>query len=66
MAKLKGMYCVLNHVPEKLQRVGNRLGDNVSGRVALQVLDDVSEQFDQHAKETKQGVVKSNLSNEAH
>ena len=53
MAKLKGLYSVLNHVPEKLQRVSNRLGETVSRTVALSVLDQVSENYDRQAKECK-------------
>ena len=56
MAKIKGLYLVLNHVPEKLHRVGNRLGDNVSRKVALSVLDDVSVDFDRPAKKVKTDV----------
>ena len=56
MAKLKGLYSVLKHVPENLQRLGNRLGDNVSRKVSLADLDKVSENFDRMAKEVKEGV----------
>ena len=37
MAKLKGLYSVLNHVPEKLQKYSNRVGDTVSRKV-IQVM----------------------------
>ena len=35
MAKIKGLHAVLNHVPERLQKSSNRLGDTVSRKVAL-------------------------------
>ena len=56
MAKIKGLYSVLKHVPEKLQRLGNRLGDNVSRKISLADLDNVSEKFDRMAKEVKKDV----------
>ena len=34
MAKLKGLYNVLNHVPERLHKVDNRMGDSISRQVA--------------------------------
>ena len=56
MSRMKGLYSVLNHVPEKLQRVSNQLGDTVSRKVSLSVLDDVAEDFDQPVLKIKREV----------
>ena len=56
MARIKGLYLVLNHVPQKLQKIENRIGDCVSRRIALKVLDDVSVDFDHQAKKAKRDV----------
>ena len=56
MANMKGLYSVLNHVPEKLHRVGSRLGDNVSRKKSLMVLDEVSNNFDQKIRDIKKDI----------
>ena len=56
MARLKGMYNVLNHVPGKLHRIGNHLGENVSRKASLNDLDRVSEQHDRRALAVKEEV----------
>ena len=30
IARIKGLYSVLNHIPEKLHKISNRMGDTVS------------------------------------
>ena len=56
LARIKGLYSVLNHVPERLQKLANRMGDCVSRKVALKVLDDVSSDYDAAAKNIKRSV----------
>ena len=55
-ARLKGAYAVLKHVPEKLHRCANWMGDCVSRRVALKVVDDVSVDFDSWILQEKERV----------
>ena len=56
MAQIKGVYNVLTHVPEKLNKVGNRLGDNSSRRVALKIIDKLSVDHDRMATDAKTAV----------
>ena len=53
MAQIKGVYNVLNHVPEKLNKVGNRMGDNTSRKVALETIDKLSVDYDRLAVNAK-------------
>ena len=55
-ARIRGAYSVLKHVPEKLQKCANWMGDSVSRRVALKVIDDVSVDHDAWVLEAKRDV----------
>ena len=56
MARMKGLYAVLNHVSENLHKISNRLGDSVSRKVSLSVLDTVSEDYDKPVLDAKNDV----------
>ena len=56
MARLKGLHSVLRQVPEKIQQMETKLGDNVSKRVSLTDLDRACENYDQLAIHEKEGV----------
>jgi hypothetical protein len=56
MARLNGLHNVLSHVPSRLHKMSMRLGDSVSRNVALQVLDDVSKDYDEPVRQIKEQV----------
>ena len=62
-AKIKGIYSVLKHVPEHLHKVANRMGEVMSREKCLSVLDSVSADFDQPAKNAKAAVESLYLGN---
>ena len=55
-ARIKGLYSVLKHVPSRLHKCANWMGDCVSRRVALKVVDDVSLDYDSWVLREKERV----------
>ena len=53
MAKIRGLYAVLNHVPERLHQVANKSGQCMSRKVSLAVADGVATDHDHLARKAK-------------